>query len=71
MTPTHSKNFAALVIPGLFEDKGAADRIRVWVPGCATGEEAYSIAMLLLEEATRHEIRVRFKFSLPIWTMEL
>lgn len=42
--------FAALaekVIPALFEDRGAADTVRVWVPGCATGEEAYSIAMLL------------------------
>ena len=48
---------AALVIPRLFDDKGAADTIRVWVPGCATGEEAYSIAILLLEEAGRHEIR--------------
>jgi two-component system CheB/CheR fusion protein len=48
---------AALVIPRLFEDKGASDAIRVWIPGCATGEEAYSIAMLLLEEASRHDIR--------------
>ena len=42
---------AAFVIPRLFDDKGVSDTIRVWVPGCATGEEAYSIAMLLLEEA--------------------
>ena len=48
---------AALVIPRLFQDKGASDTIRVWVPGCATGEEAYSIAILLLEEAARHEVR--------------
>jgi two-component system CheB/CheR fusion protein len=47
----------ALVVPKLFEDKGAADPIRVWVPGCATGEEAYSIAIMLLEEAGRREIR--------------
>jgi two-component system, chemotaxis family, CheB/CheR fusion protein len=47
----------ALVVPRLFDDKGASDTIRVWVPGCATGEEAYSIAILLLEEAGRHEIR--------------
>ena len=46
-----------LVIPRLFDDKGASDTICVWVPGCATGEEAYSIAILLLEEASRHEIR--------------
>ena len=50
------EKLAASVIPRLFDDKGAADTIRVWVPGCATGEEAYSIAILLLEEASRHEI---------------
>ncbi len=38
-----------VVLPRLFEGKGADDQIRVWVPGCATGEEAYSIAMLLRE----------------------
>ncbi|MBV8107063.1 MAG: PAS domain-containing protein [Hyphomicrobiales bacterium] len=51
------ERLAVLVIPHLFEDKGAADAIRVWIPGCATGEEAYSIAILLLEEASRHQIR--------------
>ena len=51
------EKLAALVIPRLFDNKGAADTIRVWVAGCATGEEAYSIAILLLEEANRHEIR--------------
>jgi two-component system, chemotaxis family, CheB/CheR fusion protein len=39
------------VIPELFKNKGADDAVRVWVPGCATGEEAYSIAMLLCEHA--------------------
>ena len=29
----------------------------MWVPACATGEEAYSIAILLLEEAARREAR--------------
>ncbi len=37
------------VIPRLFEGKGADDSVRVWVPGCSTGEEAYSIAILLRE----------------------
>lgn len=46
-----------IVIPSIFDEKGAADAIRVWVPGCATGEEAYSIAMLLTEEAERRELR--------------
>ncbi|RYZ07524.1 MAG: hypothetical protein EOO73_11100 [Myxococcales bacterium] len=45
--------FAALegLIPELFRNKTQADAVRVWVPACATGEEAYSIAMLLSEYA--------------------
>ena len=31
------------------EEKNSDQPIRVWVPGCATGEEAYTIAMLLIE----------------------
>src|SRR5499427_8711689 len=45
------------VIPHLFDSKNVNDTIRIWVPGCATGEEAYSVAMLVLEEAGRHDIR--------------
>ena len=44
--------FAALqktVVPELFAGRDATSIIRVWVPGCATGEEAYSIAILLSE----------------------
>src|SRR5215470_1171494 len=37
------------VIPELFANKGPDDTVRVWVPGCSTGEEAYSIAILLRE----------------------
>jgi len=37
------------IIPRVFEGKGPKDQVRVWVAGCATGEEAYSIAMLLIE----------------------
>ena len=45
------------VIPELFKDQAANETIRVWVSGCATGEEAYSFAILLLEEAARRPIR--------------
>jgi len=35
------------IIAKLVQEKGPDTPIRVWVPGCATGEEAYSIAMLV------------------------
>ncbi len=37
------------IIPKLFEGKDAGQQVRVWVLGCATGEEAYSIGILLRE----------------------
>jgi two-component system, chemotaxis family, CheB/CheR fusion protein len=40
---------AANVVPRLFDGAGVSDTVRVWVPGCATGEEAYSLAILLRE----------------------
>ncbi len=47
------KAFATLeqeVLPRLLQGKKAEDTVRVWVVGCATGEEAYSLAMLLAEQ---------------------
>ncbi|MCA9115530.1 MAG: PAS domain-containing protein, partial [Planctomycetaceae bacterium] len=41
------------VIPKLFEGKGPEDYLRVWSVGCATGEEVYSLAILLLEYSAR------------------
>lgn len=37
------------ILPTLLKDKSADYVFRVWVAGCATGEEAYSIAMVLRE----------------------
>jgi two-component system CheB/CheR fusion protein len=45
------------VVPQLFKDKAQDEAIRLWISGCATGEEAYSFAMLLLEEAARQQVR--------------
>ena len=39
------------IIPRLFKGKGSQDKVRVWVAGCSSGEEAYSIAILLCEHA--------------------
>jgi len=37
------------IIPKIFENKNTGQQVRVWVLGCATGEEAYSIGILLRE----------------------
>ena len=38
-----------LIIPEIFSEKASDSEVRIWVPACATGEEAYSIAILLAE----------------------
>ena len=43
------------IIGTLVEQRNLRDVIRCWVPGCATGEEVYSIAMLFEEEIERQE----------------
>jgi len=50
-----------LVMPRLFEGKGPSDTIRVWVPGCATGEEVYSLAILLREQAEQSRSRAKIQ----------
>jgi two-component system CheB/CheR fusion protein len=50
------------VIPRLFTGKAEGSVIRVWVPGCSTGEEAYSIAMLLRERM--EELKEHFKVQI-------
>lgn len=41
------------VIPKLFEGRDADDEVRVWIAGCSTGEEAYSVAILLREQCEK------------------
>jgi len=47
------------VIPKLLAEKGPDDQIRVWVPGCATGEEAYSIAIVLRERMIESDVALK------------
>ncbi|HEX2555824.1 MAG TPA: CheR family methyltransferase [Microvirga sp.] len=38
------------VIAALLGQRSASDQVRIWIPGCATGEEAYTIAMIVREK---------------------
>jgi len=46
---------ATIAIPKILENRGADDQIRLWVPGCATGEEVYSVAILVKEALNGRE----------------
>ena len=50
-----------VVFPKIVPERGRAGTVRIWVPGCATGEEVYSIAMSLLEylEVRRPEVTIQ------------
>jgi two-component system, chemotaxis family, CheB/CheR fusion protein len=51
------EELAREAIRPIFQQRDPDRSIRVWVPGCATGEEAYSIAILMLEELARRDDR--------------
>ena len=48
------------IVPRVIE-RAHHDEIRVWVPGCASGEEAYTVAMLLGEELGDDRFRAQVK----------
>lgn len=52
-------SLANVVIPKLVKE--AEEEIRIWVPGCASGEEAYSIAILVHEETIRQKSDISVK----------
>src|SRR5262249_12784313 len=49
--PSAFESVAKHALPDIFARSTPGGPVRVWIAGCATGEEAYSIAILLLEEA--------------------
>ncbi len=52
------ETFAALqqqVIPQIFAARRDEESVRVWVAGCSTGEEAYTLAMLCAEYKVKHQ----------------
>lgn len=55
------------IIPKLFEGKPAGANIRVWCTGCSTGEEAYSIAILLSERMEK----LKKNFNIKIFATDI
>ena len=49
------------ILPTMLETKGPAEAIRVWSTGCASGEEAYTLAIVLAEALGEEAFRARVK----------
>ena len=47
--PDVFEDLKRIVFPNISKNKKVGQPIRIWVPGCSTGEEAYSIAICLIE----------------------
>lgn len=44
------------VIPQICENRGAKNPVRIWVPACTTGEEVYSLAILISEHLEKNAL---------------
>ncbi len=49
------------ILPNLLQSKAAGETVRIWVAACATGEEVYSIAMLLFELREENKLDISFQ----------
>ncbi|MDI1250306.1 MAG: chemotaxis protein CheB, partial [Lacunisphaera sp.] len=56
-------------IPALLAHRTPGQALRAWVPGCSTGEEAYSLAIVLREAI--EETKPRGKFTIQIFATDL
>jgi len=62
--------FASLehnAIPKLFLQKSPSSSVRIWIAGCSSGEEAYSLAILLME----HMERVQEHYNVQIFATDI
>jgi two-component system CheB/CheR fusion protein len=60
--PESFEQLKTVVFPNLIKSKPGKTPLRVWAPGCSTGEEAYSIAITLVEfleeQGSQHPIQI-------------
>jgi len=65
--PDFYKTLTSKVFPSIIAERKSVDPIRIWVAGCSTGEEAYSIAICLMEFLEERELN----FPIQIFASDL
>lgn len=54
--PATFEGLRKLVFPAIFKERSQEDPVRIWVPGCSTGEEVYSVAIVLMEHMRENDL---------------
>jgi len=67
--PAAWKQLREKVIPALLASRPAGHVLRAWVPGCSTGEEAYSLAMVVKEAMDK--IKTKKRITLQVFATDL
>ncbi len=49
------------IVPDLVKRRSPDDALRIWIPGCSSGEEAYSLAILFLEEIAKQRQQLKLQ----------
>jgi len=63
------ENMRTQAIPALLAQRAPGHALRAWVPGCSTGEEAYSLAIIFKEAA--EQAKAKEKLALQIFATDL
>jgi two-component system CheB/CheR fusion protein len=67
--PAAWKQLREQAIPALLWNRSPGQALRAWVPGCSTGEEAYSLAMVLKEAV--EELKPKGQFTIQVFATDL
>jgi two-component system CheB/CheR fusion protein len=62
--PAAWEELKAQVIPALLKDRPLSPALRAWIPGCSTGEEAYSLAIVFKEAMEQLQLPINYKLQI-------